>query len=464
MLLIIYFQLFSYLFVLTQQDQQQQQPQNTNKLLLISIDGFRNDYIQKYKMENLLKISKDGVSASYLKPQFITQTLPTHWSIVTGLYQETHGIISQNFHDPDYNENFKYNHHHHGKHDVKWFNLSEPIWYTGVKEGLKCASLYWPGGNVKYMKTNLYKSFDHNDTVSLESKIEQTVKWFVKDNYNFVALYHDQLDSISHRYGISSLEFNGTLKDIDDRIGYLIDQLVEHKLYDSEKFHLIIVSGHGMADVKKNVFLDDYLSFSDVKLFGLTSTSAQLKVSNENNNKSDDIMRILNDVPFISAFRKESIPEKWHYRNSNRVGDIFILANEGINLYLRSDVPKHILDLNEKFENFFKFLKNKADHGFDNGLESMKTIFIAKSFLLKKNFMSKHYLEQVDVYPLMCRLLDIECRPNNGSLNRIRHYLHSIESSKFEASSTSRVCKIVSNYFYFLFIYFFLFKICVKNI
>lgn len=474
-----HFQIFNFLFILvsTQYQSLTREPPseqaktsfginyNENKLLLISIDGFRSDYISRYNMENMMSIENDGVSASYLKPQFITQTLPTHWSIVTGMYSETHGIVSNSFYDPVYNDTFKYNTHsnHHKNNDLKWWNLTEPIWYTAVKEGLRCGNLFWPGGSVKFMKTNFYKTADHNESASLEAKFNQAIKWFLVDNYNLVTLYHNELDLISHRYGISSLEFNATIKDIDFHFGTFISNLKSNKLYDNTNFHLIIVSGHGMVDVQKHIFLDDYIDFTkhNAKITALTSTNALVKVTED----IEDLLAVLKEIPYITAFMKETIPDKWHYKNNVRISDILILANEGINLHLRCDLPKNILALNlnaEKFENFFKLMNDKANHGYDNSLDSMKTIFIAKSKLLRKNYKSSRHIDQVDVYPLMCHLLEIECKPNNGSFNRIKHFLFSSKSLEYKASGAPKA--VINKNFLIIILLFILPSIVLDNI
>ena len=455
------FQIFNFLFIFvsTENDLFTRQSldsfgssYNENKLLLISIDGFRNDYISKFNMENMMSLIKDGVSASYLKPQFLTQLLPTHISMVTGMYSETHGLVSNSFYDPIYNETFKYN-SHHKFNDLKWWNQTEPIWVSAVKKGLRCGNLFWPGGNIKYMKTNFYKTIDHNESASLEEKFNQAINWFVKENYNLVTLYHNELDTISHRYGISSLEFNATIKDIDTKFGTFIKNLKNQNLYDDNNFHLIIVSGHGMIDVQKHVFLDDYINFSKykAKITALTSTNAFVQVSDD----IDDVINILNQVPYITAYSKESIPEKWYYKNNIRISDILILANEGVNLHLRSDLPKKILSLNlneESLQNFLKVLNDKANHGYDNNLNSMRTIFIGRSSLLRKNFKSSRHVDQVDIYPLMCHLLDIECKPNNGSFNRIKHFLFSSKSLEYTSSDASRFSLEKIIYIFILFI------------
>src|SRR5262245_50450056 len=75
-------------------------------LLLISFDGFRWDYVEKARTPNLHRLMKEGVSAEALIPSFPTKTFPNHYTIVTGLYPEHHGIIANNMWDPHLQKKF----------------------------------------------------------------------------------------------------------------------------------------------------------------------------------------------------------------------------------------------------------------------------------------------------------------------------------------------------------------------
>ena len=59
-----------------------------NLLLVISLDGFRYDYLDRYSNEDgfLKKFSKTGFKAAWSESIFPSNTYPNHWSLVTGLY------------------------------------------------------------------------------------------------------------------------------------------------------------------------------------------------------------------------------------------------------------------------------------------------------------------------------------------------------------------------------------------
>ena len=57
-----------------------------SKVLLVSMDGFRWDYTQKWHTPNFDKMAQQGTKAPYLTSTFNTKTFPSHYSIATGIY------------------------------------------------------------------------------------------------------------------------------------------------------------------------------------------------------------------------------------------------------------------------------------------------------------------------------------------------------------------------------------------
>ena len=90
-------------------------------VILISIDGFRPEYLDRKNLtKNLNTISTMGIRATHMISQFPTKTFPNHYSIVTGLYPESHGIVSNSFYDPILNDSFNYQSDLSNK-DGKWW-------------------------------------------------------------------------------------------------------------------------------------------------------------------------------------------------------------------------------------------------------------------------------------------------------------------------------------------------------
>src|SRR6266850_4625922 len=115
-------------------------------LILVSLDAFRWDYLQKYHPTNLNRLALEGVHAKKLIPMFPSMTFPNHHTIVTGLRPEHHGIIHNNFYDPVTKETFAFN-----KTELQgsqWWG-GEPVWATAIKQGRTADCLSWPGTGVQ---------------------------------------------------------------------------------------------------------------------------------------------------------------------------------------------------------------------------------------------------------------------------------------------------------------------------
>lgn len=60
-----------------------------------------------------------------------------------------------------------------------------------------------------------------------------------------------------------------------------------------------------------------------------------------------------------------------------------------------------------------------GDHGYDNSLPSMHPFLAAVGPSFRQGY-KMSTVQTVDVYPLMCHLLSVNARPNNGSLSGTR--------------------------------------------
>ena len=256
---------------------------NTNsKLLLISFDGFRHDYLQKVKdsgrqTPHFDSLIKNGVEAEYVKNVFVTKTLPNHYSIVTGHYAESHGVIDNDMYDPVFKEYFYII--THPPNYTKWFNNgtvgggAEPIWVTNQK-GLQ-SSLFprrsgivaWPGSDILIhgytpSTTVPFSYFDH--TLRNHSRIQKIVEWFASEikPINLGLLYFGDPDHLGHEVGPNSETIYDHIVALDGVLGDLIKLLKENHLFDN--LNIIITSDHGMAEVSphKVLFLEDYIGSS----------------------------------------------------------------------------------------------------------------------------------------------------------------------------------------------------------
>ena len=66
--------------------------------ILISIDGFRPDYLDRGASPHLTRLAADGVTAA-MRPSFPSKTFPNHWTLVTGMVPDHHGITANRMED-----------------------------------------------------------------------------------------------------------------------------------------------------------------------------------------------------------------------------------------------------------------------------------------------------------------------------------------------------------------------------
>ena len=196
---------------------------NTPYVVLVSIDGLRHDYIQQFRPPTLHQFSKNSLKADSLIPIFPTKTFPNHYSIVTGLYAENHGLIANSFYDPENKKTYKI----YDRKEVEsghWYQ-GEPLWVTARKQQMVTASYFWVGSEapIKGLHPNHY--FKYNGKTPGEERVDQIVKWLelpLDKRPHFLTLYFSKVDSAGHRFGPDSLKLKEALFQVDDYINRLL--------------------------------------------------------------------------------------------------------------------------------------------------------------------------------------------------------------------------------------------------
>ncbi|XP_077184277.1 ectonucleotide pyrophosphatase/phosphodiesterase family member 7 [Paroedura picta] len=380
------------------------------KLLLVSFDGFRWNYDHDVDTPNLDAMARAGVKARYMTPPFVTQTSPCHFSLLTGKYIENHGVIHNMWFNTSTGQKLPY----YNTQGVSswWDNGSLPIWITAQRQGLKTASLFFPGGNASYQgeQVNIKKVerlfHKYNNATEWRQNINLVMEWFTKDNIDFVALYFGEPDSTGHKYGPESQERKEMVSQVDQTVGYLRKSIWEHGL--NSTLNLIITSDHGMETVIKEdeIHLRTVANFSfqDIQ-FELVDYGPQgLLVPKPG--KLQHVYEALKIAhPKLHVFKKEEFPKRFRYANNSRVTPLVLYSDPGYVIHGR-----------------IKVQFNKGEHGFDNEVMNMKTIFRAEGPAFKSGLEVEPF-ESVNVYALLCELLEITPEPHDGSLDATRHML-----------------------------------------
>lgn len=228
------------------------------RVLLVSFDGFRWDYIYKFPTPNFHKVIKNGVHVEQITNVFITKTYPNHYTMVTGLYAENHGIVANEMYDPVLNETFSMN--HMTVYNSKFWEHAYPIWITNQIQGHKTGAAMWPGTDVKIHGAFPTHYLLYNASVSFQERVAKLIEWFTSEEpINLGLLYWEQPDEMGHILGPDNPHMESVITEIDNLLSYLVQELKKAALWDT--LNVIITSDHGMAQLSTDriIELDQYV-------------------------------------------------------------------------------------------------------------------------------------------------------------------------------------------------------------
>jgi predicted AlkP superfamily pyrophosphatase or phosphodiesterase len=375
-------------------------------VLLVSIDGFGWNYFEKGATPNLRRIAAEGVQAKSLIPVFPTQTFPSHYSMVTGLYPERHGIVGNTMRDPSIARDFRIR-EPESLQNTNWW-LGEPIWITAQKQGLISATCFWPGTDVIIAghRPTYWLPFDA--TMPDEKRIAQIIAWLSlpeEKRPQFLTLYFGDVDKAGHRHGPDSPQVSTAIEHADRMIGMLLQRL---ESIGGTTVNMIIVSDHGMTPISVNrlVALDDYVDLQEMTL----AESGEFVSVIPNPGKEEAILRKLRKVPHVTFYRRKDIPERLHFRNSRRIAPIIGIPEEGWMIFTRSFLPE------------WEKRNVNGMHGYDNQYKSMHGIFVARGPEFRRGELVEPFLN-LHIYELIAKILQIQPAPNDGSLDVVKGLL-----------------------------------------
>lgn len=375
-------------------------------IILISMDGFRWDYIDRTETPNLDYVVSEGVHAEALIPVYPSTTFPNHLSIVTGCYPENHGIVSNRMWDPIFQEWYYIGEGAEPVQDGKWYE-AEPIWVTAEKAGLTTAVYHWPGSETEIMGYHPSEYFIYDGSVTNEEKIEQVLLWLDQsenERPSFIATYFNEANYYGHRLGVSSIAIDSVIQGLDQNIGQLITGLEQRDLLN--KVNIIIVSDHGMVDLdeEKIIFIDDYISLQNLERYRLGPAIMLDPVDGE---LESVYSALINAHPNLSIYKKEETPEHLHYRDHRRISSIIGIPDESWYVLTRSYYDNNGLGT------------YVATHGYDPTLYSMQGIFLA----VGPDFQKGHSIpkfENIHIYNLLTNILGITGVENDGDFEEVK--------------------------------------------
>ncbi|SDW58502.1 Predicted pyrophosphatase or phosphodiesterase, AlkP superfamily [Lysobacter enzymogenes] len=370
-------------------------------LLLISIDSFRASYLELGLTPNLQRIADQGVRAQWINPSYPTQTFPNHYTLVTGLRPDHHGVIHNTMRDPDLGR-FRVS-DPNAIGETRWWDGGEPIWIGAQNAGLRGATMLWPGGEapVRGQHANRSRAFDPKITEI--ARVEQVLEWLgepATTRPHVTALYFDSLDKESHDYGPNSPQARAAMQRIDSALGHLTDALAARGELD--RVNLIVVSDHGMAEVPvgQRMAVEDIVTPQQAVV---TSVGQSIGVAPNPGFEAEVEKRLLGRHDHYQCWRKGELPARWHYGTHPRIPAIVCQMDEGWDA-----IEGEVLKKSPKNQ-------TRGSHGYDPALPSMRAIFIARGPAFRQGATIPAF-DNIDVYPLLARLLGIKPAKNDGDI------------------------------------------------
>lgn len=368
-------------------------------VVLVSLDGFRYDYPEMYGAKNLLAIGRRGASAPEgMIPSYPSLTFPNHLAIITGLYPEHNGIVSNDFYDPVRDQRYSYR-NKQAANDGSWYS-GTPLWSLAEQQGMRAACFFWPGSEAKIAGERPSYYLDYSSHYPEMKRIDQVIAWLKlppAERPHFITLYYPNVDHEGHLYGPDSPQVGRAVRRMDKLMGILEQRLDALHL----PIDLIILSDHGMAKVQGGwITLSNYADLSGVK-----SDGALLYPKTE-----ADAERVYNQLkaasPYFQVYRRAHVPAELHYNSNPREGDPVVIATGPY--LIRARAPE---------SSYGKPFTPVGEHGYDPYMmKSMRAIFFAEGPDIQPGVKLKPF-ENVDVYPMIVKILGLKSPKIDGNPN-----------------------------------------------
>jgi len=378
-------------------------------VILISFDGFRWDYVNREITPNFDFIKEAGVSANSLRPCFPSKTFPNHMSIITGMYPEHHGIISNNFNDYFTSEKFSMSDTIQSRNE-RWYK-GEAFWETAERQGIITASYFWPGSDVydPYRQPTYFYKYEHSKPY--KERVDGVIEWLrlpYGKRPHFITSYFDATDTYGHKYGPDSSGVNQAIAQLDSILGYFFQRLQEINLFDST--NIIVVSDHGMTEtsLERTVNIEDLLMYYE---YQSGDNGPFMLIEPAASDLENIYKKLKENENHYKVYKRADVPEYYHYSDNPLIPELVIIADSGWGV-----------ETNKSLENLQKY-GTKGNHGYDNHWIDMHGIFYAMGPAFKVNY-RVGTINNIDIYPLLCKIFNLV--PNqliDGKLERIVYIL-----------------------------------------
>lgn len=379
--------------------------ENDQYLVVLSMDGFRWDYLQRAQTPNLNKIAATGVKAERFIPSFPTTTFANHYTMATGLRPGKHGIVANSFYDPATNRYYNRPGNRKTVEDGTFYG-GEPIWVTAENQGLTTATCFWVGSeaNVKGVRPTYWKLYQHS--MPFADRIDTVLYWLqLPENKRprLLMWYMDEPDTKGHQLGPLNDSIIPLIEYLDSLVGVFHNRLKDLPFY--EKINFIVVSDHGMAqlDPEKTIYLDHYVDTTAIIGFDGYNPVINFRIKD---GQMERFLGQLSLIPHIRYWKRGEAPARLNAGNHPRLHDVTVLADDGYSIEWSNRKPRL-----------------RGAHGYDNANPDMHGIFFATGPAFRNDSYVKKPFQNIHLYALMTEILQLMPAENDGSPDSIADLL-----------------------------------------
>ncbi|HWU14578.1 MAG TPA: ectonucleotide pyrophosphatase/phosphodiesterase [Caulobacter sp.] len=375
--------------------------------ILISLDGFRPDYLDRGNTPSLSALAADGVRGA-MRPSFPSLTYPNHYTLVTGKRPDHHGMVNNTLEDeaiPGVSFSMS---NHDAVGDGRWWDQARPIWVSAEQQGVHAGILFWPGSEAEIdgVRPSRWKVFDIK--MSSNDRVDTLLSWIdARDPpLGLATLYFDRTDTEGHHYGPDSPEVNAAAAEVDAAIGRLVEGLKARGLYATT--NIVVVADHGMAPQPLSGLVD-VATLVDPAKARFVSTGSIVGVRALPGFEAEVAAAMLKAHPHLTCWKKEKIPARYGYGTNPRVPPIVCLAERGWYFATASALRKRLAE----------HPRDGGAHGYDPSDPTMRAVFVAHGPAFRPGVVLPVF-DNVDVYPLLTRLIGVKGDKGDGKLGPVK--------------------------------------------
>lgn len=352
--------------------------------ILISLDGFRADFLYRNLTPTLNQFIQEGISPKYMLPSFPSVTFPNHYTMATGMYPEAHGVVGNTFWDPMLEKEFYYTDPERSLQPFWWGG--EPLWVTAEKQKVRTAVHMWPGSEAHVLEQKIAYVDKYNGSELLPLKVNRILNLLDVPGHKdigakvdaprpqLIAAYVPNVDGDGHRYGPNSTEIRQTIANADAMLGAILKGLHERNL--TKIVNVVVVSDHGMAttDVSRMIQLEDLVDPAELAhIDGWPLYGLRPKDPSALHRLYDQIKDRTKDNPNVEVYlRDENMPERYHFSKNERIAPLWIIPKTGWAI-----VDKNEFDV-EDGKKTGEVYHPRGLHGYDHEHPLMRAIFVAR--------------------------------------------------------------------------------------